>query len=84
MIFVTIFVTFLSVLNCTPDLSDSHLQVVVDVVEQIEADAADGLLPHDSLVQNPRQYVRYDRAGVFHSLTHRHLGVNTNYNTSLA
>ena len=54
--------------------------MVVDVIEQIEADAADGLLPHHGLVENPRQNVRYDRARVFHSLAHRHLaGVNTTF-----
>ena len=51
--------------------------MIVDVVEEVEADAADGLLAHDSLVENPRQYIRYDSARVLHSLAHRHLKVNT-------
>ena len=44
--------------------------MVVDIVEEVEADPAYGLLPHDGLVQDSTQNVRNDGRRVLNSLTH--------------
>ena len=49
----------------------SFFEVVVYVVEQVEADPADGLLPHDRLVQNATEDVRDDGGGMLDRLAHR-------------
>ena len=46
--------------------------MVVDVVEQVETDPADGLLSHDRLVQDPAEDVRDDGGRVLHRLADRY------------
>ena len=46
--------------------------MVVDVVEQVETDPADGLLSHDRLVQDPAEDVRDDCGRVLHRLADRY------------
>ena len=47
----------------------SLLQVVVDIVEEVETNPANGLLFHHRLVENPAQDVGYDGRRVLNSLS---------------
>ena len=48
------------------------LQVIVDIVEEVEAESAHALLPHHGLVQDPGQDVANDGGRVVHCPLHRH------------
>ena len=48
------------------------LQVIVDIVEEVEAESAHALLPHHGLVQDPGEDVADDGGGVVHRPLHRH------------
>ena len=50
----------------------SFLQVIVDIVEEVEAESAHTLLPHHGLVQDPGEDVADDGGGVVHRPLHRH------------
>ena len=46
--------------------------MVVDVIEEVEAESAHTLLAHDRLVEDPGEDVAYDGAGVVHRPLHGH------------
>ena len=53
-------------------LTPTHLEMVVNIVEQVEADPANDLLPEDGLVEDPGEDVGDDGAGVLHGVAHRY------------
>ena len=53
-------------------LTPTHLEMVVNIVEQVEADPADDLLSEDGLVEDPGEDVGDDGAGVLHGVAHRY------------
>jgi hypothetical protein len=46
--------------------------MVVNIIQEVEADATDDLLPEDGLIEDPREDVRDDGAGVLHGVAHGH------------
>ena len=53
-------------------LTPTHLEMVVNIVEQVEADPADDLLSEDGLIEDPGEDVGDDGAGVLHGVAHRY------------
>jgi hypothetical protein len=46
--------------------------MVVNIIQEVEADATDDLLPEDGLIEDPGEDVRDDGARVLHGVAHGH------------